>query len=226
MTAPARAGTSASRTGTTEREHFPQDVDGTTKTGARGSGTATRTRSPAAERAYARREERRDRSLREDTQRRERRRQPAEPQRQQVRQPKAKQLQAKVATSRVPLVVAVMGLLTTGLLTTLWLAIAAVSGSYQLQESEAQLRSLNEQKQLLIRQNSTMESTPALQRRAIEQGLVPAPEPAHLILRPDGSVSVVGKPEAAGSNIPLPLAGNRPAQPPRQVSPVPAVEGR
>jgi hypothetical protein len=200
MTAPARTRTSASGTSTTEREHFPPDTKKTAQPRTRGgSGTATRSRSAAAERAYARREERRERSLRRDQERPNRAQRPVqapEPRRQRVRQP-TKRLQEKVAISRAPLVVGGMSLLATGLAGTLWLAIAAVSGSYQIQQAQAEVNALTDQKNALVRQNSDLDSTPALQRRAIQQGLVPAPEPAHLVPQPNGSVVVVGDPQAA-----------------------------
>jgi hypothetical protein len=92
-----------------------------------------------------------------------------------------------------------MVLLTAGLLATLWLAITAVSGSYQLQRTQAEISSLNEQKEKLLRQNSVMDSPPALRQRAIDQGMRPAPPPAYLVPRPDGSVGVLGDPTALGT---------------------------
>jgi hypothetical protein len=199
MTAPARTRTSAPGTSTSEREHFPPDTKKTAQPRARGgSATATRSRSAAAERAYARREERRERSLRREERpnRAQRPVEAPEPRRPRARQP-TKRLQEKVAISRAPLVVGGMSLLATGLAGTLWLAIAGVSGSYQLQQAQAEVNALSDQKNALVRQNSDLDSTPALQRRAIQQGLVPAPEPAHLVPQPNGSVVVVGDPQAA-----------------------------
>ena len=222
MTAPARSRATASRTSTTEREQ-PEKKK--------------RSRSAAAERAYARREERRDRSLRENTERRPRtQRQPGEQRRLRVSRSAAK-LQEKVVGSRASLVVVGMSLLTVGLLATLWLSIAAVSGSYQLQQNEARINALNEQREQLMLQVSALDSTPALQREAERLGLVLAPPPAHLIPNPDGTATVVGDPEAAKAPAPpAPPAPpvqappqqqqQTPPAPQLQAAGVPAVEAR
>lgn len=135
-----------------------------------------------------------------------------------------------MATSRAPLVVAVMSLLIVGLVTTLWLAITTVSGSYQLQQGESEINALNEHKEQLMRQVSTRDSTPALQRHAAELGMVSAPEPAHLVANADGSTRLVGEPTAAeGAQAPpppQPVAGGPEVAQQRQASPIPAVEGR
>lgn len=222
MTAPARTKTAASRTSAPEHEDAGQRE--------RGTGTASRQRSAAAERAYARREERRAESAVVALDR------PSRPVREVERVPQRKRTtetksrpQPKVATSRVPFVVAVMGLLVLGLASTLWLSIAAISGSYQLQRGEAEINSLSDRKEQLMRDVSSMDSTPALQQRAAQQGMVPGGEPARLVTNPDGSVRVVGEPKAAVRNDP-PLAAPAPASPaPGPAAPAPpavAVEGR
>ncbi|GAA4829860.1 FtsB/FtsL family cell division protein [Saccharopolyspora rosea] len=158
-----------------------------------------RTRSAAAERAYARREERRDRSQRDRRPRKQRTGvEERRPQPKAKRRPARRQLQEKVTSSRAPLVVAGMALLATGLAATLWLSIATVSGSYRLQEGEARINALNEQREQLMREVSSLTSPPALQRRATtELGMVPGPPPAHLVPQPGGGVLVVGEPEKA-----------------------------
>ncbi|GAA0512975.1 hypothetical protein GCM10009533_09830 [Saccharopolyspora spinosporotrichia] len=234
MTAPARSRTTASRASTTEREQSAK-----TKQPAKGK----RTRSAAAERAYARREARRERSLREAPERRpSRQRQSAEQRRPRRVALAAAMLPERVAGSRLPLVVVSMSLLATGLVATLWLSIAAVSGSYRLQQGEAELTALNEQKERLMLDVNARNSTPALQRAAAAEGLVPAPQAAHLVTNPDGTVSVIGDPQAAEAPAPPPVqaspappqAGQPPAAPPQQAGHdprqqaalVPAVEGR
>ncbi|MFR9730836.1 hypothetical protein ACL03H_16555 [Saccharopolyspora sp. MS10] len=265
MTAPARA-KAASRTGSGEKKRSAksqtsakapsksqskaqpkskaQSKAATTTRAKKSAGTKGRSRSAAAERAYARREERRDRTTREPAERRPRRQRQAAEQRQwrlAAVRPRARQLQAKVATSRVPMVVAVMGLLAIGLVATLSLSIAAVGGSYRLQEVEQEVTALNEHREGLLREVSNLDSTPALQRKAIELGMVPPPgPPAHLVVQPDGSVRVIGEPEQASTPIPAappvqppvdpwPPAPQPPAAPDpgaqRQAGVVPAVEG-
>lgn len=173
-----------------------------------------RTRSAAAERAYARRDERREQSSRRPSQVR----QGVEERRPVAAKSRArKQLQEKVSTlARLPLVVVVMVVLATGLAATLWLSIAAVSGSYQLKAGDAQINSLNNRKEQLQREVSSMSSTPALQRRAEQElGMVKAPTPAHLVLQPDGSVKVVGEPKRATAP-PPPAPPAPPARPEQQ----------
>lgn len=201
MTAPART-KSGSRAGSTDRT---KNAAGTsTKSGAqqktteRKSTTKPRGRSVATERAHARR----DRALRESPTRRTApttRGKPAG----------AKQkttLQERLFSSaRLPLVVVVMAVLAIGLAATLWLAIAAVSNSYQLQQGEQTINTLNERREELMRDVSTMNSTPVLERRVTEElGMVPGPDPAHLVVQPGGGVEVVGEPEEAKAPPPPP----------------------
>ncbi|MER7011241.1 hypothetical protein ABT324_07420 [Saccharopolyspora sp. NPDC000359] len=205
MTAPARSKKSAARSGSAERAQSAAKKTGTKSTA---KSDKPRTRSAAAERAYARREERRERSTREPSVRRPRQiRTGSEERRPTSAKPKtrARQLQERVATARLPLVVVVMSVLAVGLAATLWLSIAAVSGSYQLQQGEAEIAALNEQRERLLREVSTLDSPPVIQRRAVEElGMVPGPAPAHLVPQPDGTVLVVGEPEKATAPPPPP----------------------
>lgn len=143
--------------------------------------------------AYARREDRRVRDSPERPKQRSVDRQPRVARARKA----AKPLQAKVASTRFPMVVTTMSILGVGLVATLWLSIAAVSGSYELQQGEQRINSLTEQRDRLIRSNSSKDSTPALQRRATEEGLVPGPDPARLVRTPEGEVRVVGEPKPA-----------------------------
>ncbi|MHA6800743.1 FtsB family cell division protein [Bounagaea algeriensis] len=113
-------------------------------------------------------------------------------------------LRVRSALDRIPLVGVVMTLLGVGLAATLWLSIAAVSGSYQLQQGQAELNSLSERKEELMREVNTLNSSPMIQQRAEQQGMVPGPMPAHLVQRPDGSVQVIGDPEQAQAPAPPP----------------------
>jgi cell division protein FtsI (penicillin-binding protein 3) len=190
--------------------------------------TGTRSRSTAAERAYARREERRSQAkpAQGELTRRPRWQREGGGLRGPLRvvSPKAKQLQERITLSRVPFVVAVMVLMAVGLIATLWLAIAGVSGSYELRQGKIDIARLSEQKEQLIRQNSYLDSTPALQQRAEQWGWVPAPEPAHLVRDPGGGVRVVGDPQVAEAP-PAPAPPPAPPQPPVQQPgqpPVPA----
>ncbi|MER7081287.1 FtsB family cell division protein, partial [Saccharopolyspora kobensis] len=214
MTAPARAKKSASRSGSQSAAKKTTAKAATTKS------DKPRSRSAAAERAYARREERRERSTREPSVRRPRQlRTGAEERRPTSAKPKtrARQLQERVTLARFPLVVVVMSVLAVGLAATLWLSIAAVSGSYELQHGEAEIASLNERREQLLREVSSLDSPPAIQRRAVDElGMVPGPTPAYLVTLPDGTVVVVGEPEKASAPPPpAPPAGPPPAEQPQ-----------
>ncbi|MGW3468186.1 hypothetical protein ACWDKQ_06870 [Saccharopolyspora sp. NPDC000995] len=232
MTAPTRAGKAASRTGQAAQKSAQKSSQKSVqKTGQKSAQKTTqksgqktekpRTRSAAAERAYARREERRERSAREPAARRPRQvRQGVEERRPAAKpKPKAKQLHERVSLQRLPLVVVVMSVLATGLAATLWLSIAAVSGSYQLQQGEDNLNALGESRERLLREVSSMSSTPEIQRRAEEAGLRPAPSPARLVQQPDGSVIVVGEPKKVTAAQP---SADQPPAPPAQGEQPPA----
>jgi hypothetical protein len=133
-----------------------------------------RHRSAAAERAYARREQRQDRlrpARREET----------------------------TAAPRTPFVLVVMGLLAVGLVGSLWLSTASAGDSYRLEHAQQQARDLAERAEQLRQQVAAAQAAPALADQAGRQGEVPAGDPARIVVRPDGSVVVVGKPTAATS---------------------------
>lgn len=140
-----------------------------------------RARSAAVERAYARRAQRTDRWL-------------------------ALTSDHEAPGSRTRVVVLVMVLLCAGLVATLWLSTAAAGDSYRLQRAQTEARNLAEQSEQLSRQVATLETAPQLARRAGELGMVPAEEPARLVVRPDGTVDVVGEPTPATAPPPPPAA--------------------
>ncbi len=225
MTAPAGARKTGSRAKAAEQQEAEAERSTTATKRAKSasqSGTATRSRSAGAERAYARRDQRRDRSAGEALERRPRaRRLPlARPRPQLAVKPKAKQIQAKMAVSRVPFVVAVMAVLATGLVATLWLSIATVSGSYELRQGKAEINALNEKSERLMRENNYLSSPTAMQHRAAEWGWVPVEDPPHLTWNPDGSPRVVGEPKVAQAPAPPPPPpAQQPTQQPAQQPP-------
>jgi cell division protein FtsB len=162
----------------------------------RGSGSG-RARSAAVERAYARRAQRTDRWL------------APEP---------------ETPGSRTRIVVLIIVLLSAGLVATLWLSTAATAGSYRLQEAQTEARNLAERSEQLSRQVATLETAPQLAKRARELGMVPAGEPARLVVRPDGSVDVVGDPTPATAPPPPPPPSPEPAPPSPSPSPGPSPE--
>ncbi|MGH3793929.1 MAG: septum formation initiator [Pseudonocardiaceae bacterium] len=105
--------------------------------------------------------------------------------------------QSPAAANRASFVVLVMVLLSAALVATLWLSTAAAADSYRLQHSQDTARDLTEHSEQLGREVASMETAPELARRAVGLGMVPAGDPARLVVGPDGAVAVVGTPKAA-----------------------------
>jgi hypothetical protein len=102
-----------------------------------------------------------------------------------------------VSTGRAPFVLTVMVLLGIGLVATLWLSTAAAADSYRLRDARVAARELSERSEHLHREVAALQSPPALAQRAAEIGMVPAKDPARLVVAADGSVRVVGEPAPA-----------------------------
>ena len=98
---------------------------------------------------------------------------------------------------RAQFVLLVMVLLGTALVATLWLSTAAAADSYRLRDARVAARTLGEQSARLQQQVAEMVSPPALARRAMAQGMVPVEDVARLVVLPDGAVEVVGEPSEA-----------------------------
>ncbi|OLF10808.1 hypothetical protein BU204_31105 [Actinophytocola xanthii] len=101
------------------------------------------------------------------------------------------------AAGRASFVVLIIALLTVGVATTLWLSTQAVADSYRLDEAKRTAGELAEQAAELQREVTRAESASVLAERAKEMGMVPAGDPARLVVRPDGRVVVVGEPTPA-----------------------------
>jgi len=125
------------------------------------------------------------------------------------------------AAHRAPFVLLVMVLLAVALVATLWLSTAAAADSYHLQSAQEQARNLTERSENLGREVATLETAPELARRARELGMVPAGDPARLVVRPDGSVVLIGQPRRATA--PAPPAPAQPSAPAQQAPPAPPV---
>jgi hypothetical protein len=108
----------------------------------------------------------------------------------------------------------VIGLLVSGVVTTLWLSTQATADSYKLAQAQQNTGALSEQVQSMQRQVDQANSPEALAARARQLGMVPAGDPAHLVVGPDGSVTVVGTPSAATAPPPPPPPPPPPASPP------------
>ncbi len=106
-----------------------------------------------------------------------------------------------------PFVLLIMVLLTAGLVTTLWLSTAAAADSYRLDSARQVARDLSEQSERLHRDVEAAQSAPALAAAARAQGMVPAGDPAVLLVAPDGSSQVIGNPQPAHAPVaPAPAA--------------------
>jgi hypothetical protein len=121
---------------------------------------------------------------------------------------------------RTPFALVVMALLAVALASTLWLSTAATADSYHLQSARKVARNLAERAESLSREVATLETAPELARRARELGMVPAGNPARLIVRPDGIVVLVGHPRRATAPAPPPAPPTAPAPPAAPAPPV------
>lgn len=161
---------------------------GGTASPARRDADAQRGRSPAVARAYARRAQRTG----------------------------AQAAPGSADAGRTPFVMLVMALLGVTLVATLWLSTAATADSYHLENARKVARNLTERSESLGREVATLETAPELARRARELGMVPAGDPARLVVHPDGSVVLVGHPHraVAAALPPLPAPALPPTAPP------------
>ena len=106
--------------------------------------------------------------------------------------PAARTAARAVPGGRAPFVLTVMALLGVGLVATLWLSTAAAADSYRLQDARTAARELSERSERLHREVAALQSPPALAQRATQLGMVPAKDPARLVVAADGAVRVVG----------------------------------
>ncbi|MFE7746336.1 hypothetical protein [Nocardia sp. NPDC057455] len=105
--------------------------------------------------------------------------------------------------ARIPFVTAILVLLGCGLALTLLLTTRAAEDSYQLGDARATNRRLADERAALQREVEVADSAPELALRARELGMIPAKDPARLLIGPDGSVTVIGKPTPAqGTPVP------------------------
>lgn len=110
--------------------------------------------------------------------------------------------------ARTPFVVLVVLLLGGGLIGLLMLNSALSEGSFQLDDLEQQTKELTDEEQALQRDVDAYSAPQALQRRALELGMVPGGDPA--FLAPDGTVK--GSPSPASGATPLVLAPEAPTR--------------
>jgi len=161
-----------------------------------------RTRSAAAERAYARRAQR-TQNLRGA-----------------VSGSKQAAQRQPGTTPKAPFVVMVMVVLVAGIAAIMWLSTQAAADSYQLQDAHTEATNLSRQVEQLRQEVALAESPTELAKAAAKLGLVLAGDPAKLRQLPDGSIEVYGTPSAVEA--PAPPATSPPAQPPADQQQPPA----
>ncbi|MFI6869579.1 hypothetical protein [Nocardia sp. NPDC050406] len=116
-----------------------------------------------------------------------------------------------VLAGRIPFVASIIALLGCGLALTLLLTTRAAEDSYQLGDARAVNTQLSDERAALQRQVEAADSAPELAARARELGMIPARDPARLVIAPDGSVTVVGTPAPAQGSPAPPLNTTPPA---------------
>ncbi|WP_228798289.1 hypothetical protein [Nocardia nova] len=162
----------------------------TQRSAPRRAHSADRVKSGAAQRAYARRRNRAgERVL-----------------------PPLPRRAGSIMAGRLPFVAAILALLGCGLLATLVLTTHAAEDSYQLSDARRINRQLFDERAALQREVEAADSAPELANRARELGMIPAKDPARLLVAPDGSVTVVGK-ETPAEGAPVPPLNTTPAKP-------------
>ncbi|MBJ8343213.1 hypothetical protein JGU72_00895 [Antrihabitans sp. YC2-6] len=113
----------------------------------------------------------------------------------------------KRATSlaaRIPFVATIIGLLSLGLALTLLLTTRAAEDSYQLSAAREQNQRLAQERAAMERDVQLADSAPELAAKARELGMIPAKDPARLVVALDGGVAVIGNPvPAEGAPAPL-----------------------
>ncbi|WP_433193452.1 hypothetical protein ACQP1G_32460 [Nocardia sp. CA-107356] len=119
---------------------------------------------------------------------------------------------ASVMAARTPFVAAIIALLGCGLALTLLLTTRSAEDSYQLGDARATNRKLADERAGLQREVEAADSAPELAARARELGMIPAKDPARLVVGPDGAVTVIGKPTPA-QGAPVPPLNPSPAAP-------------
>jgi hypothetical protein len=95
--------------------------------------------------------------------------------------------------ARIPFVAAIIAMLGCGLALTLLLTTRAAEDSYQLGDARQLNRTLAEERAALQRDVEAADSAPELAARARELGMIPAKDPARLVIGADGKKSRAGR---------------------------------
>ncbi len=104
---------------------------------------------------------------------------------------------AAASASTASFVVLLIALLVAGVGATLWLSTQATADSYRLEKLKDTTTSLGQQRERLQQQVAEANSATSLAQRAKQLGMVPAADPAHLLVDKNGKVKLIGKPKPA-----------------------------
>ncbi|GAA1482889.1 hypothetical protein GCM10009624_33290 [Gordonia sinesedis] len=98
---------------------------------------------------------------------------------------------------RVPFVVPVLALLVLGLALSLWLSTKAAQDSYALSVERKQNQALMDRRDTLKRTYESGDSAPELSDKAARLGMIPARNPARMVIGPNGRPRIQGNPTPA-----------------------------
>ncbi|WP_067699164.1 hypothetical protein [Nocardia jejuensis] len=121
---------------------------------------------------------------------------------------------------RMSFVATIIALLGCGLAVTLLLTTRATEDSYNLGDARRVNQRLSDERDALQREVAAADSAPELAQRAAELGMIPAKDPARLVIGPDGEVTVVGNPLPA-QGLPAAPLNTTPSTAPAQPKAVP-----
>lgn len=204
MTAPARV------TPSRQPRTRPTPPRGNAPVRERRTPAQPRPRTAAAEKAYARRAQRLEKTQRSGRVQRPQRVRRSE---KLVGRPAQATRRAAQPASTATFVVVLMSLLVAGVVATLWLSTQATADSYLLENAKQQTANLSQQRGRLQEQVARAESATSIADKATKLGMVPATDPAHLVVGKNGKIRVIGSPTAAKGD---------PKPPPAQAKPAPS----
>lgn len=103
----------------------------------------------------------------------------------------------RLPQSRASFVLLMMSLLGAGVALTLWLTTQAIADSYKLDKVRAETAQLSERTERLQREVAREQTVAALDRKARGLGMVPAGDPARILVTESGWKKLIGEPTPA-----------------------------
>lgn len=111
--------------------------------------------------------------------------------------PPATMFKLRMPRSRASFVLLMMSMLGVGVVLTLWLSTQAIADSYRLDAVRAETGRLSEQAERLQREVAREQTVAALDRKARGLGMVPAGDPARILVTERGWKKLIGEPKQA-----------------------------